>query len=49
LDEGQPIQDNFSARGRKKAEHHLPNLLADIKTIVEGESQTDATFRTTKL
>lgn len=49
LDKGQPIQDNFSARGRKKAEHHLPNLLADIKAIVEEESQTDATFRTTKL
>ena len=49
LDNGQPIQDNFSARGRKKAEHHLPDLLVDIKAIVEEESQTDATFRTTKL
>lgn len=49
LDSGQPIEDNFSARGRKKAEHHLPDLLVDIKAIVEGESQTDATFRTTKL
>ena len=49
LDNGQPIQDKFSARGRKKAEHHLPYLLADIKAIVEEESQTDATFRTTKL
>ncbi len=49
LDNGQPIQTNFSGRGRKKAEDHLPNLLADIKAIVEGESQIDATFRTTKL
>jgi hypothetical protein len=49
LDNGQPFTDNFSARGRKKAEHHLPDLLTDIQTIVEGESQTDATFRTTKL
>lgn len=49
LDKGQPIEDDFSARGRKKAEHHLPNLLVDIKAVVEGESQTDATFRTTKL
>jgi hypothetical protein len=49
LDEGQPIEDNFSARGRKKAEHHLPDLLVDIKAIVEGESQIDATFRTTNL
>lgn len=49
LDSGQPIEDKFSTRGRKKAEHHLPNLLVDIQGIVEGESQTDATFRTTKL
>lgn len=49
LDKGQPIQDNLRARGRKKAEHHLPDLLTDIQAIVEGESQTDATFRTTKL
>lgn len=49
LDNGQPIEDDFSARGRKKAEYHLPNLLVDIKAIVEEESQTDATFRTTKL
>lgn len=49
LASGQPLQDNFSGRGRKKAEHHLPNLLKDIQSIVEGESQTDATFRTTKL
>ena len=49
LDNGQPIEDNFSGRGRKKAEHHLPDLLRDMQAIVEGESQTDATFRTTKL
>ncbi len=49
MDRGQPITDDFSGRGRKKAEYHLPNLLVDIKAIVEGESQTDATFRTTKL
>lgn len=49
LESGQPIKDNFSARGRKKAEFHLPDLLEDIKAIVDGESQTDATFRTTTL
>ena len=49
LDNEQPIEDNFGARGRKKAEYYLPDLLVDIKAIVEGESQTDATFRTTKL
>ena len=37
--------DNFSGRGRKPAEHHLPNLLEDIKAIVEPVSQVDPTFR----
>ena len=41
--------DNFSARGRKPAEHHLPNLLDDLKAIAEAESQTDPTFKTTRL
>jgi hypothetical protein len=41
--------DNFSARGRKPAEHHLPKLLDDIKAIAEAESQTDPTFKTTRL
>ncbi len=27
----------------------MPNLLKDIKNVVEPESQTDPTFRTTKL
>jgi len=49
LESGEPVKDNYSARGRKKAEYHLPNLLEDIKEIIDGESQTDGTFRTTKL
>ena len=43
------IKDNFSARGRKKAEEHLPNLLSDIRVIADRHSQTDSTFRTTQL
>ena len=38
--------DNYSGRGRKPAEHHMPNLLEDIKTIVAPVSQVDPTFRT---
>lgn len=38
--------DYFSGRGRKPAEHHLPNLLEDIKAIVQPVSQVDPTFRT---
>ena len=49
LESGVVNQDNFKARGRKKVEEHLPNLLADIQEIVDGWSQTDPTFRTTRL
>ena len=49
LERGAPIQDNFSARGRKRAEAHLPNLLADITAIVDSQSQTDPQFRSTRL
>jgi hypothetical protein len=41
--------DNFDGRRRNRAEHHLPNLLEDIKQIVEPVSQSDPTFRTTDL
>src|SRR5215468_6621290 len=33
--------DAFAARGRKRAEDHLPHLLADIKALVDSQSQTD--------
>lgn len=49
LESGFRCYDNFSARGRKPVEHHLPNLLDDIKAIVDAESQTDPTFKTTRL
>jgi len=49
LESGEAIIDNFSARGKKKVEERLPNLLSDIKSIVDGESQTDPTFKTTEL
>jgi transposase len=41
--------DATSRRGRKPAEHHLPNLLEDIKDIVTDHAQTDPTFRSTRL
>ena len=40
---------NFSARGRKRAEDHLPQLLADITAIVDSQSQTDRQFRSNRL
>jgi hypothetical protein len=41
--------DAFSARGRKRSEEHLPNLLRDITAIVDGQSQADPQFRTNRL
>jgi hypothetical protein len=49
VESGVPIPDNFSARGRKRAEDHLPNLLNDIRAIVDSQSQTDPQFRTNRL
>jgi hypothetical protein len=49
LETGIPIEDNFSARGRKKAEEKLPALLDDIRAIVDGQSQTDPRFNSTRL
>lgn len=49
LETGERIKDNFAARGRKKAEEKLPDLLTDIRAIVDGQSQTDATFQSQRL
>lgn len=43
------MRDNFGARGRKKAEEKLPNLLSDIGAIVDGQSQTALTFESERL
>lgn len=49
LESGIAIKDNFSARGRKLAEVHLPNLLKDIRDIVDSQSQVDPQFRSKRL
>jgi hypothetical protein len=41
--------DAFGARGRQRAEERLPNLLADLKAIVDGQSQTDPQCKTKRL
>jgi hypothetical protein len=38
---GEAIQDGYSRSGRKKVETKLPNLLEDIRAIVDPQSQTD--------
>jgi hypothetical protein len=49
LDSGLACLDAYSLRGRKRAEDHLPNLLTDIKAIVDSQSQADPQFRTQRL
>jgi hypothetical protein len=49
LASGRRCVDNFAARGRKRADEHLPNLLRDIQAIVDSQSQTDPQFRTHRL
>ena len=41
--------DNHSAKGRKKAEEHLPFLLENIKNLVDSQSQTDPSFKSQRL
>ncbi len=41
--------DRYAERGRKTTEERLPNLLTDIRAIVDGQSQTDPSFASTRL
>ncbi len=49
LESGVGCIDNYGARGRKRAEEHLPNLLQDIRELVDGQSQTDPSFESSRL
>ena len=49
LESGITCVDAFGSRGRKRSEEHLPNLLRDIRAIVDGQSQTDPQFKTNPL
>lgn len=49
LDSGLICLDAFSWRGRKRAEVRLPNLLNDLRALVDSQSQTDPSFKTTRL
>lgn len=41
--------DGFQARGRKRVETRLPNLLEDLRSIVDSQSQTDPSFKSNRL
>jgi hypothetical protein len=49
LESGMTCVDSFALRARKRAEAHLPHLLADITAIVDGQSQADPQFCTNRL
>ena len=41
--------DAFKARGRKRIETRLVNLLEDLKSIVDSQSQSDPSFKSNRL
>jgi hypothetical protein len=49
LTAGVECVDAFHMRGRNRSEKRLPNLLDDIRDIVEPNAQVDATLRTPRL
>lgn len=49
LESGFRCEEAYSLRGRQRAEAHLPDLLTDIQAIVDGQSQTDPSFKSTRL
>jgi DDE family transposase len=49
LESGIVCLDAYAARGRKRSEEHLPDLLSDLKAVVDGQSQADPQFRTNRL
>jgi hypothetical protein len=49
LESGYTCLDGYAGRGRKRAEARLPHLLDDITDIVDGQSQTDPRFESSRL
>ncbi len=49
LEHEMSIADSFKLRGRKPIEHCLPNLVEDICSIIDPQSQIDPSFKSTRL
>jgi hypothetical protein len=49
LETGIDFPDTASNPGRKRTEERLPTLIEDMKHILDGQSQTDATFHSQRL
>lgn len=46
---GKPSIDGYERSGRKRIETKLPHLLEDIRSIVDPQTQTDPSFKSTRL
>jgi hypothetical protein len=49
LTRGEAIRDGYDRSGRKRVETQLPNLLEDIKSLIDAQSQTDPSFKSNRL
>jgi Rhodopirellula transposase DDE domain len=49
LTRGEAIEDGYERSGRKRVETQLPNLLEDIKSLIDAQSQTDPSFKSNRL
>ena len=49
LETGFICYDNYTARGRQRAEERLPQLLDDMRAIADQHSQTDPKFQSNRL
>ena len=49
LESGIDYADGAQNQGRKRVEERLPELLVDLQSILDGQSQTDATFQSQRL
>ena len=46
---GKPLKDGYNRSGRKRVETKLPNLLEDIRALIDHQTQTDPTCKSTRL
>jgi len=49
LTSGQAIEDGYQRSGRKRIEEKLPNLLNDIRALIDPQAQRDPSFKSTRL
>jgi len=49
LNSGQAIEDGYQRSGRKRVEAKMPHLSEDIRGLVESPTQTDPSFKSSRL